>query len=134
MGTVHEVKVKIKNNSTELDVDPEELGVGKSKDPIVIVWKFHENFSHLHFGDGNGEPGFAWAPGQASKSFSGPWYSKDDKRIILDDSNPPGEGPETGHVYSLCAHDGNGKVYRTGRIQLDKDGRPLTTNPAIINK
>ena len=132
MGTIHEIKVKIKNNSTELDVDPEEQGVGKSKDPIVIVWKFHENFSHLKFGDGNGEPGFAWAPGQASKDFSGPWYSNDDKRIILDDSNE--DGSESRHVYRLCAHDGSGNVYRTRLIELDKEGRVLTTNPAIINR
>jgi hypothetical protein len=133
MGIVHEVKVRIKNNTTELDVSPEKVNVNKSNDPIVIVWKLEE--AGLEFGDGAGKEGFSWPYPQAPKDFSGPWYSTDGKRIIVDDSNLLGSGPEIEHVYQLFAYDKAKKqVYSTGYIKLDDGGKPLTSNPAIINK
>jgi hypothetical protein len=133
MGTVHEVKVRIRNNSNELDVTPDKVNVGKSDDPIVIVWKLEERA--LEFGDAAGKPGFEWPYPNVPKNFSGPWYSNDGKRIILDDSNLLGNAPETSHVYQLWAYDKATKqVYSTGYIKLDDGGKPLTTNPAIINR
>jgi hypothetical protein len=135
MGTVHVVRVKKDPNSTsyELDVNPARLPVNKSNEPIVVVWKLDD--SSLEFGDGANNEGFSWPYAQAPKAFSGPWYSNDGKRIILDDSNPEDNAPETSHVYQLFAYDKAAKkVYSTGLVKFDDGGKPLTTNPAIINK
>jgi hypothetical protein len=135
MGTVHVVKVKKDPNSTsnELDVTPARVPVNKSNEPIVVVWKLDD--SSLEFGDGANNQGFSWPYPQVPRAFSGPWYSNDGKRIILDDSNPDGNAPETTHVYQLFAYDKVTKqVYSTGYVKLEDGGKPLTTNPAIINK
>ena len=134
MGTVHVVRVTIEGNR-ELKVVPPKVEVLKSDDPIVIVWKFEGNARGLVFGDGAGAPGFKWANPQAPRGFSGPWYSADDKRVILDDSNFLGSPSDPEHVYELCAYDAATKtVYRTGLVKLEGQPQPLTTNPAIINK
>jgi hypothetical protein len=132
---IHVVKVKIdpNGNGSELDVTPARVPINKSTDPTVVVWKLEEDA--LVFGDLANEPGFKWPNAQAPKDFSGPWYSADGKRILLDDSNLPGNAPETTHVYQLFAYDKvTKKVYSTGIIKLDDGGKPLTTNPAIINR
>ena len=139
MGTVHVVRVRIKpQSSDELELTPARVQVNPSGNPIVIVWKLDED--ELEFGlvnsDDTKDPGFAWRNPQSATDFSGPWFSADGKRIILDDSNTAAHNPEVEHAYELRAYNTGSKLqYKSRYVEFKNEKDPrTTTNPAIINK